>query len=106
MIRFVLRFVGFWLLAGAFVALVYDGTRSIAGEQIILTKMTESWNALNPGGLTAFEAGVRRWLSPWAWDSLVGTVLEAPTAVVLAALGALLLLLGRKKPPLIGYARR
>ena len=30
MIRFLLRFLGLWLLAGAFVALVLDGVRSIA----------------------------------------------------------------------------
>jgi hypothetical protein len=33
------------------------------------------------------------------------TVLDTPVALVLAILGALLLLLGRKKKPLIGYAR-
>ena len=39
------------------------------------------------------------------WDPVAVTVLDTPVALVLAILGALLLLLGRKKKPLIGYAR-
>ena len=106
MIRFVLRFIGFWLLAAAFVALVYDGTRSVAAEQLILTRMSETWNALSPASLTGFEAGVKRSLAPWVWDPLIRTILGGPTSVVLGVLGAALILLGRKKRPLIGYARR
>jgi hypothetical protein len=33
------------------------------------------------------------------------TVLNAPTWLVLGILGAILILLGRKKKPLIGYSR-
>lgn len=106
MIRFALRFVGFWLLAGAFVALVYDGTRSIAGNQVILTSMTETWSVIDSSGLASFETGVKRSFAPWVWDPVLRTILLAPTTLVLGLLGAALVLLGRKRPPLIGYARR
>ena len=34
MIRFVLRSLGLWILAAGFVFLVYDGTKSIAGDHV------------------------------------------------------------------------
>ena len=37
MIRFVFRFVGLWILAAGFVALVRDGTKSIAGNAVFIT---------------------------------------------------------------------
>ena len=43
-------------------------------------------------------------LAVWM-DPVVQSVLTAPTWLVLAVLGTLLILLGRKKRPLIGYAR-
>jgi hypothetical protein len=39
------------------------------------------------------------------WDPVVTTVLDAPAIVVLAIVGAILILLGRRKKPLIGYGR-
>ena len=36
---------------------------------------------------------------------VIQTVLEQPTWLVLGGLGSILILLGRKKKPLIGYAR-
>lgn len=106
MLRFLLRFVGFWLLAAAFVALVYDGTRSVAGEHVVLTQMSETWNALSPGSLAGFEGVVKRSLASWVWDGLLAPILHGPTTLVLAVLGIGLMVLGRKPPPLIGYARR
>jgi hypothetical protein len=44
-------------------------------------------------------------MMPVLWDPVAVTLLDTPVALVLAILGALLLLLGRKKKPLIGYVR-
>ena len=44
-------------------------------------------------------------LAPVLWDPVAVTVLNAPVALALVILGAFLLLVGRKKKPLIGYAR-
>jgi hypothetical protein len=41
----------------------------------------------------------------WLWDPVMQTLLEQPTWLVLGVLGAILVLLGRKKPRLIGYGR-
>ena len=37
MIRFLFRFIGLFCLAAAFVLVIYDGTKSIAGNQLFLT---------------------------------------------------------------------
>ncbi|MEI7805497.1 MAG: hypothetical protein WCI56_09225 [Hyphomicrobiales bacterium] len=101
MIRFLFRFIGLLSLAAAFILLIYDGTKSIAGNTIYLTKVEDLWNALSSPSLTS----LRRTLADWSLDVLVVPVLIAPSWLVLGAFGILLILLGRKKKPLIGYAR-
>src|SRR3954447_7497949 len=105
MIRFVLRTLGLWMLAAGFVFLVYDGTKSIAGDQIVYTKLGEVWNAIHSTSLQLLQPAIERHVAQWLWDPVVLSVLTAPTWLVFAILGAVLMLLGRKKKPLIGYAR-
>ncbi|MBA3904713.1 MAG: hypothetical protein C0522_13755 [Rhodocyclaceae bacterium] len=105
MIRFVFRFVGLFVLAAAFVALLYDGTKTIAADQISITPLEQIWTYLDAASLQRLKEAVSRHASAWVWDSLFATVLTAPAALVLAILGALLMLIGRRKKPLIGYSR-
>jgi hypothetical protein len=44
-------------------------------------------------------------IANWLWDPVTVTVLGAPIWLILAVLASLLMILGRKKKPLIGYAR-
>jgi hypothetical protein len=109
MIRFVFRFVGLWVLAAGFVALVRDGTKSIAGNALFMTPLAEDWNNLHEASRRALEDGIARDVIPyvgsWVWDPVMLTILGAPTFLVLGILGSLLILIGRKKRRLIGYAR-
>ena len=41
----------------------------------------------------------------YLWDPVMVTILAAPSWGILGGLGIIFLLLGRKKKPLIGYAR-
>jgi hypothetical protein len=41
----------------------------------------------------------------WAWDPFLQTIFDLPTWIVLGVVSMFLILLGRKKRPLIGYAR-
>jgi hypothetical protein len=106
MIRFLFRFLGLWILAAGFVFLVYDGTKSIAGGAVFVTELGQTWNELNTASLQALQATVESRLSAPFWQYVVEPILNQPTWVVLGVLGMLLMLLGRKKKPLIGYARR
>jgi hypothetical protein len=104
MIRFLLRSLGLLLLAIAFVLFVYDGTKSIANQQIIYMKLAEVWAIIDQHSLSH----VQDWLKQkamWAWDPYMEKVFDLPSWVVLGVIAMILILLGRKKKPLIGYAR-
>jgi len=105
MIRFLFRFVGLLLLALGFIFLVYDGIRSISDGGILLTKASDIWNILNDRTLAAFQAWVERDVSAQVWQIAIAPVLEQPASAVACILGVILIVLGRKKKPLIGYAR-
>ncbi|HSI41988.1 MAG TPA: hypothetical protein VLA00_15705 [Xanthobacteraceae bacterium] len=99
MIRFLLRFLGVWLLAGGFVALVVDGTRSMASSALVMTSFGEAWFAVGEASLAGFQQSVEARLSPEVWERLAVPLLMAPLSVVLGGIGLLLLLLGRRRLP-------
>jgi ABC-type thiamin/hydroxymethylpyrimidine transport system permease subunit len=106
MIRFLLRFLGLLLLALAFIFLVYDGTKSIADQGLYISTVGASWANIHQSSLSALQPLVERFLGPWFWQAVVQRYfLQQPAALVLAIIAAVLILLGRKKKPLIGYAR-
>ena len=103
MIRFLLRFVGLCLLATAFVLFVYDGTKSIANQQFIYMKLADAWAIVDQNSLNLAQDWLKQ-KATWA-GSLSQTFFDLPTWVVFGILAMILILLGRKKKPLIGYAR-
>lgn len=104
MIRFVLRFIGLCLLALAFVFFVYDGTKSIANQHLVYARAAEVWAMVDQNSLNAAQTYVKQ-KAIWAWDPYVQTVFELPAWAILGFVAMVLILLGRKKKPLIGYAR-
>ncbi len=109
MIRFLFRFLGLVCLAAAFILVVYDGTKSIAANQLYFTSVQALWQLINAGSLQAFMLNTKPLVVPYAggmlWDPGVLGFLAAPAWSLLGAFGILFLLLGRRKKPLIGYAR-
>ena len=104
MIRFLLRFLGLWVLAAGFIFLVYDGTKSIAGNAVFLTRVQDVWGSVHQASLLAFKPMLQHYATV-LWDPIGMTFLNLPISLGLAVLGALMMLAGRKKKPLIGYAR-
>jgi hypothetical protein len=105
MIRFLLRFFGLVFLAAAFVLVIYDGTKSIAANKLFLTSVSTIWEILNPASLAKVRPAIEAYAGGYLWDPLMVTILAAPGWSVLGVLGIAFLLLGRRKKPLIGYAR-
>lgn len=105
MIRFVLRSLGLLTLAAAFVFFIYDGTKSIAGNELHVTKLGDAWSAVHQTSLLLLQPAIERHVAVWLWDPLLLTILEQPAWLVLLVLGAVLILLGRRKKALIGYSR-
>ena len=105
MIRFVLRFIGLLLLALGFIFLVYDGIRSISDGSILITKTSYVWSIVNDTSLQSFQAMIERRAGPDVWQFGIFPILEQPASAVAVVLGVVLIVLGRKKKRLIGYAR-
>ncbi|HEX3937462.1 MAG TPA: hypothetical protein VHX43_08145 [Xanthobacteraceae bacterium] len=104
MIRFLFRFIGLCLLATAFVLLVYDGTQSIANHDLIYTDVKYVWAMIDQNSLNAVQAWLKQKVA-WAWDPYLQKLFDLPAWVVIGIVAILLILLGRKRKPLIGYAR-
>jgi hypothetical protein len=105
MIRFLFRFFGLLCLAAGFILLIYDGTKSIAGNRLFLTSVRTLWELINAGSLEKIKPMIESYSGGFLWDPLMVTFLAAPSWSVLGGFGVVFLLLGRKKKPLIGYAR-
>ncbi len=106
MIRFPLRLAGFLLIAAGFVALVIDGTRSIAGQRLLMTSVSDTWRAIHLDSLGAAQKALQASGPAWLWDPLALTLLALPTAAVGLVLGTLLMLVGRRREPQIGVIGR
>lgn len=106
MIRFLLRLLGLAFIAVGFVALVIDGTRSIAGSRLIVTSGADTWRAIHADSLVLAEKLIAARGLGWLWDPGLVTLLAVPTAVTGLVLGALLMLVGRKNEPQIGVIGR
>jgi hypothetical protein len=105
MIRFLLRTLGLLFLAAAFIFLVYDGTKSIAANMLVYSKVDEIWSLVHTASLQQLQPLIEKKAPPWLWDPVVTTILDAPAIVAFGIVGAILILLGRRKKPLIGYGR-
>jgi hypothetical protein len=105
MIRFLFRFFGLFCLAAAFILVIYDGTKSIAGNQLFLTSVSTLWGLINANSLAKLQPLIQPYANGFLWDPVALSVLGAPSWAVLGILGILFMVLGRRKKPLIGYAR-
>ena len=104
MIRGFFRLVGLLLLASGFIFMVYDGARFVADNTLRFTKFGQFWNDIHQSSQQAFRVWVEG-LSPWLWNNVVRVILDQPVFAVMAVLGVLLMLVFRRRKPLIGYSR-
>ena len=105
MFRLFFRFNGLLVFAVAFVALVVDGTRSIASGRIDLLPLGRACTLLAPDAFQKIHNAIEGHL-PLLWDPVLVTILLLPSWVVFGATGMVLLASTRRRAPLIGYSRR
>jgi hypothetical protein len=105
MIRFLFRFIGLICLALAFILVIYDGMKSIVGNRLLLTSCQTLWELVSAGSLAKIRPLIEPYAGGLLWDPVMLAILAAPSWSLLGAFGILLLLFGRRKKPLIGYAR-
>ena len=105
MFRLLFRFAGLLLLAGAFAALVVDGTRSVAAGTMAIVPFGRTSSALFPDAFLKLHKVVEAHL-PLLWDPVLVTLFLLPTWLVLGVLGLVVFAATRRRSPKIGYARR
>jgi ABC-type phosphate transport system permease subunit len=93
MIRFVLRSLGFILLAVAAMFAVIDGTKSIAKEHLTFTSFGDAWKDIHPASLEAAQKTLEG-IAPVLWSPLTTTVLWLPASIVIALMAFIFLQLG------------
>ena len=103
MLRFLLRLIGLGVIALAFFFIVYDGSRSIANQRVAYTDVAQAWAIVDQNDLNLVQSWVKQ-KAGWA-DPSLQKAFELPIAAILAVVAMILMLMGRKKRPLIGYAR-
>lgn len=98
--RFIIRLIGVILFAAAFVILVIDGTRSIAGNALYLSSLAESVGLLWPDGMDVVASSLA---SLWSglWDPVGQWIFARPACLVLGITGLLLMLIGRAPPDMV-----
>jgi hypothetical protein len=105
MIRFLLRGAALFLPAAGFVALMLDGTRSIATKRLAILDVSELGTLLAPHAMSGLQPWVEK-LHPWAWDPVLLAALRVPACLGLTIVGCLLLSIARPPKPGIGYSSR
>ena len=105
MLRFLSRLLGFLCLAGGFVALVYDGARSIANNGLRVTSLSDVLLTLFKDKAAGLQAAVQD-VAPWLWDLAVLPLTLAPASLIGLVLGGALLWLGQPSREPIGFLTR
>ena len=96
--KMILRMTGVILLLFAMVAIVVDGTKTLAANgELVVTSFGQQWLEFNPDSLFAAKKAVEQQLHPLVWDPLIATLLLWPTWVIFGGLGILLYWVGRKR---------
>lgn len=106
MVRFLLRLLGYLLVAAGFVSLVIDGARSIANSAVQYTPLNLALTTLLGARMDALQPLVERNTHPFLWDPVLLNLLMAPAALIAFLLGFLLLKLGTPPEPRIGTVTR
>ena len=106
MFRLFLRFLGLCFLATAFVTLLGDVTRSVAGARLSVTPLGETLMAVAPGKLALAQAFIARSAHPFIWDPLLVDLMRLPVWLAVGAIGGLAVRLGRRPGPRFGFSSR
>ncbi len=96
--KVILRIFARILLLVALIALVSDGTRTIANDSgIVITSALEYWTELAPTMLETFKRTLSLKIHPLFWDAAMVPVLSLPAWIFLGGSAMIILYLARKR---------
>jgi hypothetical protein len=96
LLRVLVCSIGALALAFGFVFLNYDITKTLDGG-VRTTKVGDAWYAIHATSLQLLQPAIERHVAEWLWDPVILTILTAPAWLVFGILGAILMLIGRRK---------
>ncbi|WP_138379018.1 hypothetical protein [Luteithermobacter gelatinilyticus] len=91
------RIIGFVMIACALLVAGADLLRLFEARNFSPLSLEEIWGAISPTGPAALREAVIAGRFPGLWDDVIRPVLALPGAILLFALGGLLLYLNRKR---------
>ncbi len=103
MLRFLIRFVGYVLIAIGFASLVVDGTASIGAGTLRWTLFGRLIEAARPQSLMSLEEYAKANWHPALWDPVLVSILAAPAILVFMLVGLVLVIAARHPRPEIGF---
>ncbi len=95
--RSILRWIGVWTLAAAFMALIVDGVNWLAARSFETTLLGEFIYWLSPSGLNTTQAVIERYTAPVIWDPVMISILNLPVWLAGGIVGSLLAFAGRSR---------
>lgn len=95
--KFLLRLLGYLVLALAFIAAVVDASKSVAAGKLALTPLGQAWFDLHSGSLNFIQALIQRYVAPVIWDPVIVSVLLLPGWAVFGLIALLFLFAGRRR---------
>lgn len=90
MVRFLVRVLGLWCLAGGFAAAMIDGMKSIAASKIVMSSAIATWTELAPGSLGAVARFFEAQIGVSLWATIRAGLEVVPTWALLGVVGAIL----------------
>lgn len=97
LIKFLMRFAGIVLFATALVAMVSDGSKSIARSEVVVTSVRQMWEGVSVQGPETLRESVTSTVDPQVWDVAVEPVLSWPLWLVALLTGSVTLWLGSRR---------
>ena len=95
--RLVLRAIGWTFLSIALILLGRDLIHFATEGRFEPIVLGFLWHSLHSSSLQLAEAAVSRYVHPFLWHPVITTILLWPAFAVFGVLGALFLLLGRRR---------
>lgn len=84
-------------MLAAVVAMVVDGTKSLADSRIVITSLGTQWAQLSEESLVATKKSVEENLHPFVWNPIIFALLLWPSWAIIGIVGILLYWIGRKR---------
>ncbi len=94
--RLILRVLGTWLIGLALVLIVIDGTKSLGGNALVFTSLSDVWIQIHQPSLYGIKEFFSSRFFADLLDAAFGALLSYPAFAVFGVPGIVLALLGRK----------